>query len=828
MFAYFLSIDTNVDLENVSLPICTWQHLCETSGCSNDHKVPRFCHCDGACTFYDDCCIDYKDVCSSDGDEFEEILASRNIRKADMECVTLDSGGYDFYWMVSRCDRDLDIVKERCENPFCTDTLSSIPVTDMAGITYRNVYCAVCHNIETSNLTAWSAVLDCEEIIDDALREYSSEDEIALIICMYCSFSFAPPISSASHVSEVRKCQPSDYSDEIEHGCEHYTALVDFEGEIYKNPHCLFPSTQEIDFNITCGGGVTPRYFSPSFGGDLPETEIPAPGVGTGVPLSIVLDFGSRGKSSSLKVLTNSEVITEKIVNCPEGEVFVERTSGTGSCVPVSCPDGLKLQNGDCIPDTSSKCDMNSGNRTIILKARLLKTSGFCGDGMFRNASIGLLTRLLGESLLSEFEITQESVVCNEDFEQGTVNVSYTIISTADAYEIIQDHLESNIISNSPSMTLNDIDELEIATSCLNHELEYMCDSDWIPDNEYTLISTNTSYSVFLNKTGEWIMADEIISRVRYERENMDSGFVKYFEVNICHIANYLSCPFLTLNISLFEIMNSTGEAQYLPNGHILKQTEYMVTADDQILVCNFFNQSASINVTEIVTFFEYSGAQTIISIIGGMLSLIAIILTLTTYAVFANLRNRASRLIMNLVTALFLGQFLLMFGGNQTQNPVACSSIAVIAHYAWLAAFAWMNTLAFDLDRTFGNPDNLQKVSEGKKSLFRYMAYAWGSPLLIVIPCIAVHFCQCTKIYFQYGSGSACWISDGTANLLTFGAPAAVFLLCNGVLFGHTVVGIRSAKKATARIHKDKTKLKRTAQELLIYIKVSVSTDFS
>ena len=811
-------------MDNTSLPICTWQHLCATAGCANDRDVPRYCHCDTACTFYDDCCIDYKDACSSDEDEFQEILASRDIREADLQCILLD---LESYWMVSRCNKDLGIVKERCENAICNDTLSRVPVTDSAGISYRNMYCAACHNVETSDLTAWEATLNCEEI-----WTHYSDDDIADMMCgMYnCSLSLAPPISSALHVSTERRCQPSDNFDETGDSCENYTALLDFEGKIYKNPHCLLGSGNETVFEITCGGGLIPRYImSYDFGSDytselIPPILIEIPFSGNGVPLSIILDFGSPGKSSSMKILQFSEVIKEKTVNCPKGEVFVAHKSGSsGDCVPVSCPDGLKLQDGYCIPDTFVKCDMNSGNNTIILKARLINASGFCEGRVFRNTGL-LLKRLLGENMLSEFNIINESVVCNDDFE-GTVDVSYTAITTVDVFDVVQDHLGS-ITSNSPPSISNDINKLEITKSCLNPDFEYRCNSDWISDNKYSLVPTNTSYFVLFNETGEWIGVDAIIFRIQYERENMDSKLLKSLDVKICHINSYLSCPYLTMNASLFDMTNSTSEIKYLPNGRILKSTEYIIS-DDQILVCNFFNQSGLINVTEIVTFFEYSNAQTIVSIIGGVFSLIAIILTFTTYAVFAILRNRASRLIMNLVIALFLGQFLLMVGGNQTQNPTTCFSIAVIAHYAWLAAFAWMNAVAFDLDRTFGHPDNLQTVSEGKKSLFRYMAYAWGSPLLIVIPCTIVHFCQCSKMNFQYGSNSACWISDGTANLLTFGVPAAVFLLCNGVLFGHTVAGIRSAKKGTARIHKDQTTLKRTAKELLIYIKVGIFTKF-
>ena len=793
-----------------------------------------------ACTFYDDCCRDYKAVCSSNEDEFHEVLTSRSIRKADLQCVTLD---WESYWMVSRCDKDLGIVKERCENPVCNDTLTSVPVTDSAGISYRNVYCAVCQSVETTDLQAWDARLNCQDI------STSQDVDIANMLCRDCTLSLAPPAAHAA-----RKCHPHMESvqcntDETGHGCEQYTALVDFEGQIYKNPHCLSCNRNVSEFKVKCGGGGIPRYMShdpdaavseyvsqiQSLGFDFyydydhTSTALSPPyhgidkGDNVGVPLSIVLDFGSSGRSSSMKILQNAEVITEKVVNCPKGKVFVERLFGSGDCVAVSCPDGLRLQDGNCIPDNSIKCDMNSGNNTVILKARLVEASEFCGDGLLRNGSVGILSRLLGDNSFAESHIINESVVCND---KDTVDVSYTVTSSIDVFEDVQELLDNIITSNSQQdipIIANNINKLEITKSCLNPDLEYKCDSDWILDDEHIVVWTNTSYLVLLNKTSEWITADGIISRIRYESGNADSGLQKNLEVKICHIDNYLSCPFLTMNNSLFERLNSTGEIQYLPNGHILKPTEYVLTSDDQLLVCSFFNQSATMNITEIVTFFEYSNAQTIVSIIGGVFSLIAIILTFITYAVFASLRNRASRLIMNLVIALFLGQFLLMFGGNQTQNPTACFSIAVVAHYAWLAAFAWMNALAFDLDRTFGNPDNLQKVNEGRRSLVLYMTYAWGSPLVIVIPCIAIHFCQCTKIHFQYGSSSACWISDGTANLLTFGVPAAVFLLCNGVLFGHTVTGIRSAKKATARIHKDQSKLKRTTKELLIYIKVSI-----
>ena len=775
-----------------------------------------------ACTFYNDCCTDYKDTCSNDN-EFQKILTSRNIRKVDLHCVKFDF--FSRYWMITTCNKDLGIVKEKCENPRCNDSLSNVPVTDSVGISYRNVYCAVCHNVDTSELTAWEATFPCRvEFL--TLPGQKPPDELDYM-CSNCVLSLQPP-----NAITVRKCQTSmistcrNDSKEGYNGCEQYMALVRFGREIFKNPHCLMCNKDNLTDLLSCEGKGIPDYIPQDYvKSHIPQYTPVSSEMqwSDGVSFSILLNF----KDSSTNGINMKIKNQETDVNCNKGEVFVDMGVAGVECIKVSCADGLKLKDSICIPDTSvtyAPCDSSGGNNTI--EAKLVMCNVSCQQS-FMNTSKNFLKKLFYEDL-SLVSYEEEFTACEHDFEETVIVVIYIVFGSVDLFATVQDRLDSNLIKRSSqdvSGISNNIKELEITKSCLNPDLEYRCDSDWIPNNEYTLVPANTSYSVFLNRTSKWITADGIVFRLRYEQTiNVESGLQKNSEVKICYIDNYLPCPFLTMNISLFERLNSTGEIRYLPNGRILKPTEYKITTGDQVLICNFFNQSGVIS--EIVTFFEYSRAQTIISIIGGVLSLIAIILTLLTYAVFAVLRNRASRLIINLVIALFLAQFLLLFGANQTQNEDICFIIAVVAHYAWLAAFAWMNALAFDLDRTFGNPDNLKKARDTRKVLFLYMMYAWGSPFLVVIPCIAIHFCQCTTLAFRYGSSSACWISDGTANLLTFGVPAAIFVLCNGCLFGHTVIGIRSAKKASARIQKDKSsKLKQTAKELLIYIKVSNPT---
>ncbi|XP_072034131.1 uncharacterized protein [Amphiura filiformis] len=863
-----LNCSTSIAYDNVTVPLCTRKHLCKSTGCSEDHQnALKLCHCDTACIFFDDCCIDYKDECSDQqSGKFQNMLDSRDLVIADRQCVTLNGNSYDSYWMVSKCNKDLGVVSKRCQEPVCNDTLSIVPVIDSFGITYRNVYCAVCHNVLTSELTAWEGTLDCEE---------SSLDQNEIdgnFLCSACSLTLNPPATFLSSATAARKCEPQMLSgcvnvsdDALKGGCETYTAMINVNGEIYRNPHCFLCSiNNDVKFDnesdVNCGGTSIPMYNVPLYGdsgGDTnyyssvvlgaPAAEMPIlndpvyasdyeqfdnpipPPQPVGVPLSIVLDFGSSRRDSSVKILRNTEIIKETIITCPEGEVYVEHRDGSWDCIPLTCAEGFKLQDGKCLPKVSNiPCGTNVLNSTVILTITL--HTQLCKDSLYRNVSEKLLPHLVHTDLLENAIIADVSITCNKTL-PNSIDISYTISGAADLFEMVQDQFKIETFNSLQSFLRipSKISTIEITKSCLKSGFEYTCDTEWISENDHTISLQNGSYALFLNTSAEWITADGVVFRVRYQTHNVTNKFNKKFDVKICHMESYLNCPYVRMNLSSFENWNtSDGMIKYIPNGIILKPSEYFITSSDEALVCNFLNQSVVLNVTYTVSFFEYSNAQTVVSIIGSVLSLIAVILTFLTYAVFASLRNRASRLIMNLIIALFLGQFLLLFGGNKTENENACMIIAVLAHYTWLAAFAWMNALAFDLDRTFGNPDNLQKMSEGKKSMFLYMIYAWGSPFLIVIPCLALHFCQCTLVKFNYGSASACWISDGTANLLTFGVPAAIFLLFNAILFGHTVAGIRSAKRATARIRQDTSKLKRTTNELLIYIKIASLMGFT
>ena len=108
-----------------------------------------------------------------------------------------------------------------------------------------------------------------------------------------------------------------------------------------------------------------------------------------------------------------------------------------------------------------------------------------------------------------------------------------------------------------------------------------------------------------------------------------------------------------------------------------------------------FWNISTSTSNDSILS--EVSGWLSTIAI---GLSIIFMIATLLTYALFKELRNIPGWNIINLTLALLLAQFFFFLGSFIKQTPLACFVVAIITHYGFLASFCWMNVIAFDLYR--------------------------------------------------------------------------------------------------------------------------------
>ena len=203
-------------------------------------------------------------------------------------------------------------------------------------------------------------------------------------------------------------------------------------------------------------------------------------------------------------------------------------------------------------------------------------------------------------------------------------------------------------------------------------------------------------------------------------------------------------------------------------------------------------------NLTGIIGINNTSiSVQSVLTLIGNILSMVSLAFTMTTYCMFETIRTKAGKCIMNLCVALFFAQLSFQVSETFLSYGGACTAVAVFQHYTWLVAFLWMNVLAFDISRTFAD----MKPSNGVHDVTRlrvFAVYAWGLPGVFVAGCLVLAFC--TKLPFSYGSKTVCWIAGHHAITYYFVTPLAVVITANAVLFVRAVVALRRTMSTANR----------------------------
>ena len=203
-------------------------------------------------------------------------------------------------------------------------------------------------------------------------------------------------------------------------------------------------------------------------------------------------------------------------------------------------------------------------------------------------------------------------------------------------------------------------------------------------------------------------------------------------------------------------------------------------------LICTSLTQNFTRNSTQIVTGFNYQISFGILSYIGVCIDFVSCLLFLLTFFLFKDLRTFFSKLMVNFVLSILLGDVLLLVGSPiflYVKVEIMCSIFAVAIHYVYLCRFSWMSVMGSELVRSFYNIKKLNKsAAENWKLLTLYMLLAWLSPLVIVIPTIIVNFTVEDSV--NYGVGSICWINQPIALIVTFAVPVGLSVIFNVIAF--------------------------------------------
>uniref|UniRef100_A0A5S6QF12 Latrophilin Cirl n=1 Tax=Trichuris muris TaxID=70415 RepID=A0A5S6QF12_TRIMR len=163
--------------------------------------------------------------------------------------------------------------------------------------------------------------------------------------------------------------------------------------------------------------------------------------------------------------------------------------------------------------------------------------------------------------------------------------------------------------------------------------------------------------------------------------------------------------------------------------------------------------------------------ALTIISYFGCVISVICLAATLATFSLFKFLQCDRTTIHKNLCLCLLVAELVYMFGIWQTTDRVTCGVVAVLLHYFFLAAFAWMLLEGFQLYSL------LIEVFESGHNRRRYFySFGYGAPLAVVSISVAIG-------WSSYGTEQYCWLNTENYFVFSFVGPVIVVLAANLVL---------------------------------------------
>ncbi|XP_068594734.1 adhesion G-protein coupled receptor D1 [Brachionichthys hirsutus] len=204
--------------------------------------------------------------------------------------------------------------------------------------------------------------------------------------------------------------------------------------------------------------------------------------------------------------------------------------------------------------------------------------------------------------------------------------------------------------------------------------------------------------------------------------------------------------------------------------------------------------------------------ALSTIGYVGCSISIFCLAITLVTFAVLSSvstIRNQRYHIHANLSFAILVAEILLLISARFDPGTLPCKVMAVLLHFFFLSAFAWMLVEGLHLYsmvvKVFG--------SEGSKHLY-YYGVGWGCPLLICVVSV-------TSALDSYGDVDNCWLSLKNGAIWAFVAPALFVILVNiGILISVTRI-ISRISGESYKVHGDANAVKLTAKAVAVLLPI-------
>jgi hypothetical protein len=273
-------------------------------------------------------------------------------------------------------------------------------------------------------------------------------------------------------------------------------------------------------------------------------------------------------------------------------------------------------------------------------------------------------------------------------------------------------------------------------------------------------------------------------------------------------------CTFVRLNNTVYKIFEN-GTLFVHSHGQWYDKKLYE-REGDSIILCTNFTANYTINgVVSKTRMDKFDYVQSVLSLVGVILSLIALSAHFLVYMTFQPLRNTPGKNIMSLVATLFFAQLAFVVAPYGSQLRTCCEVIAILMHYCFLSSFFWMNVMAFDIWSTFTKDGTRD---DNNKQFAYYSLYAWLGPAALVALALVIDVAVPGTHYRPMYGVNLCWINSRPGLLIFFGVPLFLLLIVNSIFFVLTVTAIHQVCEAS-KMATQKTQKRR----FVLYVKLAL-----
>ncbi|XP_012154182.1 cadherin EGF LAG seven-pass G-type receptor 1 isoform X1 [Megachile rotundata] len=217
---------------------------------------------------------------------------------------------------------------------------------------------------------------------------------------------------------------------------------------------------------------------------------------------------------------------------------------------------------------------------------------------------------------------------------------------------------------------------------------------------------------------------------------------------------------------------------------------------------------------------FDQDGVLSLIVVLGGSLSLVALVFAFITYSLFSDLRSLAGTTLMNLLAALFMVQLLFIVGVGGVQDSELCISLGLSLQYLRMTVVCWLAAMCHHL---YASVASIPRRDDPPTYL-KYSVFAWGAPFLNLGVATFLQIREANDIWnIRDLTPFNCWFLGTKATIYAYGLPVILLLLAAGYYLIKAAIVSRYTCSMQLEIKQREKMKRRRALQLVLFLKVSM-----